>query len=81
MNELLYGTPCIIAKQIKMQKKTSKCKLLNWFYKKIYGYEYESAFPVGTDVIWFDNKLIFRNQEVFDKLKEGEILSVSRELL
>ena len=81
MNKLLYGTPCIIAKQIKRQKKTSKYKLLNWFYKKIYGYEYESTLPAGTDVIWFDNKLIFRNQEIFDKLKKGETLSASRELL
>lgn len=70
MNELLFGTPCIIADQIKRQKKTSKYRLVNWLYKKIYGYEYESTMPEGTDVIYFESKLIFRDKETFDKVKE-----------
>ena len=70
MNELLFGTPCIIAQQIKRQKKTSKYRIINWFYKKIYGYEYDSTMPEGTDMICFDGKFIFRNKETLDKVKE-----------
>ena len=71
MNELLFDTPCIIAKQIKRQKKTSKYRIINWFYKKIYGYEYESTMPEGTDIICFDGKFIFRNKETFEKITKA----------
>lgn len=71
MNELLFGTPCIIAQQIKKQKKYSKYKIINWFYKKIYGYEYESTMPEETDVIYFENKFIFRDKETFDKMAKA----------
>lgn len=70
MNELLFGTSCIIAQQIKRQKKTSKYRIINWLYKKIYGYEYESTMPEGTDMIYLGNRIIFRNKETFDKVKE-----------
>lgn len=70
MNELLFGMPCIIAQQIKRQKKTSKYRIINWFYKKIYGYEYESVLPEGTDMVYLGNRIIFRNKEVLDKVKE-----------
>ena len=70
MNELLFGKPCIIAQQIKKQKKYSKYKIINWFYKKMYGYEYESVLPEGTDMIYLGNRIIFRNKETFDKVKE-----------
>ena len=62
----LEGIPCIIA-ATKVQKKTSKYKLINWLYKKIYGYKEISSLPEGTDMIWFDGQLIFRSQEVFDE--------------
>jgi len=71
MNELLFGIPCIIAQQIKKQKKYSKYKIINWFYKKMYGYEYESTMPEGTDVIYFENKFIFRDKEAFDKMAKA----------
>ena len=61
------GTPCIIASH-KKQKKTSKYKLINWFYKKVYGYEEVSSLPEGTDVIYFDGQLICRSHEVFNKI-------------
>lgn len=73
MVESLFGYECIIAEQIKKQKKTSKYKIVNWLYKKIYGYEYESPFPDGTDVAVFDNKIIFRDQATFNKVKEHTI--------
>ena len=62
----LEGMSCIIA-STKIQKKTSKCKLINWLYKKIYGYKEVSSLPEGTDMIYLDGQLIFRSQEVFDK--------------
>ncbi len=68
--EVLYGMPCVIAKQIKRQKKTSRYRLINWLYEKIYGYEYESTLPDGTDIIKFDGKLIFRDKETYDKVAE-----------
>lgn len=71
MNELLFGTPCIIAQQIKKQKKTSKYRIINWLYKKIYGYEYESVLPEGTDIIYFDEKFIFRDKETFGKMAKA----------
>lgn len=68
MNEL-FGTPCIIASH-KKQKKTSKYKLINWLYKKMYGYEEVSYLPDGTDVIYFDGQLIFRSREAHDRTME-----------
>lgn len=68
--EVLYGMPCVIAKQIKRQKKTSRYRLVNWLYEKMYGYEYESTLPDGTDIIKFDGKLIFRDKETYDKVVE-----------
>lgn len=63
------GIPCIIASQ-KKQKKTSKYKLINWLYKKIYGYEEVSYLPDGTDMIYFDGQLIFRSREACDRIME-----------
>lgn len=68
--EVLYGMPCVIAKQIKRQKKISRYRLINWLYEKMYGYEYESTLPDGTDIIKFDGKLIFRDKETYDKVVE-----------
>ncbi len=68
MNELLFGTPCIIAQQIKKQKKTSRYKIINWFYKKIYGYEYESILPEGLDIVYSNGALYFRDKETFNRM-------------
>ena len=64
---IFTGTPCIIAKQYKIQNKTSKYKLINWFYGKLYGYRYESVLPDGTDIMYFGDKIFFRNKDTFDK--------------
>lgn len=69
MHEPFLGIPCIIAQQIKKQKKTSKYKVINWIYKKIYGYEYESVLPEGTDMLYFNGSIIFRNEETFEWAK------------
>ena len=69
MDKMILGSPCIIAQQIKKQKKTSRCKFLNWIYKKVYGYKYESMLPEGTDFIFYDGKYIFKDEETYDKLK------------
>ena len=63
------GAPCIIA-SYKKQKKTSKYKLINWLYKKIYGYEEVSSLPEGTNMMYFDGQFIFRSNEIFDKTME-----------
>lgn len=70
--ELLFGYECVVA-ETKKQKKTSRYKIVNWLYKKIYGYKYESLLPDGTDVVVLDNKLIFRDEATFNKVKEQTI--------
>ena len=65
------GYECIIAHQMKKQNKTSKYKIVNWVYKKVYGYKYKSTFPEGIDVVMIDNKLIVRDRETFDKIKNN----------
>lgn len=71
MNELLFGIPCIIAQQMKKQKKTSKYKIINWFYKKIYGYEYESILPEGSDIVYSNRTLYFRDKETFNRMAKA----------
>lgn len=65
-----FGIECVVAPQIKRQKKTSRCKLINWIYKILYGYEYISTLPNGVDVIYIEDKFMFRNKEVLDKMKK-----------
>ena len=66
----LFGYECIVADQIKKQKKTSKHKIINWFYKKVYGYKYESLLPDGTDVLVLNNKIMFRDDATLNKIKD-----------
>lgn len=68
-----WETECIIAPQIKKRKKTSKYKLIDWIYKKLYGYEYISTLPDGIHAIHFDGKIIFRDQETYDRVKNSII--------
>jgi hypothetical protein len=72
----LFGMTCIIASQ-HTRVKVSKYKLIDWLYKKIYGYKEEVIFPEGASVILFDNKLYFRDKATFDRLvKEKETKNV-----
>ena len=68
---MVYGKTCIIAKPIKKQKKYSRNKLVNWFYKKIFGYEYESVLPPGCNMLMFEDKIIFRDQKTYDMVKNS----------
>lgn len=63
---MAWETECIIAPQIKKRKKTSRYKLIDWIYKKLFGYEYESA--IQSDVVLFDGRLMFRDQETYDRV-------------
>lgn len=67
----VIGTPCIIAQQIKKQKKTSRYKIINWFYKKIYGYEYESILPEGLDIVYSNGALYFKDKETFNRMAKA----------
>lgn len=71
MERLLYDLPCIIAGTYKRQKKTHRNRIINWFFKKIYGYEDVSYMSEGPDVILFENKLIFKDIATMEKLLEG----------
>lgn len=63
---MAWGKECIIAPQIKRRKKTSKYKLIDWIYEKLFGYEYESA--IQSAVVLFDGKIMFRDQETYDRV-------------
>lgn len=63
---MAWETECIIAPQIKKRKKTSRYKLIDWIYEKLFGYEYESV--IQSDVVLFDGKLMFRDQETYDRV-------------
>lgn len=73
MMKSLFGYECIVADQIKKRKKTSRYKIVNWLYKKIYGYKYESLLPDGSDVVVFGNKIMFRDEATFNKVKDQTI--------
>lgn len=60
---------CIIAPKIKRQKKTNKYRVINWIYKKLYGYKYESI--IQSDVMMFDGKLMFKDKEIYDRVKDS----------
>ena len=72
------GIPCRIAPQVKKQKKTSRYKIINWLYGKIYGYEYESMLPAGMDAVYGNGEIIFRDRATFDKFA-GQINEISME--
>lgn len=63
---MAWETECIIAPQIKKRKKTSRYKLIDWIYEKLFGYEYESV--IHSDVVLFDGKIMFRDQETYDRV-------------
>ena len=65
-----FEKTCIIAQQIKKQKVTSRNKIVNWFCK-IFGYKYESVLPPGCNVVMYGDKLIFRDQETYDMVKNS----------
>ena len=63
---MAWETECIIAPQIKKRKKTSRYKLIDWIYEKLFGYEYESV--IQSSVVLFDGKVMFRDQETYDRV-------------
>ena len=76
-----YEFPCIIANQIKKQKKTSRCKLINWIYKKLFGYEYESTLPEGCSVMLLGDKLVFRDKETYERVRDSILENNETEIL
>ena len=69
-----YGYYCGIP--IKMasytqQKKCHKNILINWIFKKLYGYEEVSYLPDGTDIIFTNNTIYVRNLEALKLLEKA----------
>ena len=77
MKETLYGMRCIIAPSFKRQVKTSRCKLINWIYKKVYGYVEESVQEQDIIHLPYMNQLIFKDKETFDRVKEYMLSEVA----
>lgn len=63
------GMRCMVG-SYNAQRKTSKIRLLNWIFKKIYGYEEKSYLPDGVAWIKVENVLWFRDKETLDKVME-----------
>ncbi len=63
-----FSKNCIIAEPIKKPKKTSRYRLVNWIYRKLFGYTYESPLPEGCSVILIGDNLVFRDQETYDRI-------------
>lgn len=66
MNKI-FGMPCVITSH-KKRCKVSNYKLIDWLYKKIYGYKEEVVMPEGVSVICFDGKFYFRDEETFNQM-------------
>jgi hypothetical protein len=77
MKETFYGMQCIIAPSIKRQVKTSKCKLLNWIYKKVYGFVEESVQEQDIIHLPFTNQLVFKDKATFNRVKEYMLSEVA----
>lgn len=71
IKERLNGMECIIAPSIKRQVKTSRCKLLNWIYKKMYGYVEESVQEQDMIHLPWTNQIVFKDKETFNRVKEA----------
>ena len=67
------GVWCVID-SYKKQKKTSKYRLINWLYKKIYGYEEISFLPEGVDVLYYNNELHFRDEKTYKTMLKELII-------
>ena len=66
---ILYGKPVmIIYKGCYKQKKISKCRLLNFIYKILYGKEFIFEIETGK-IIEYDNRLMM-NPVTYNILKE-----------
>ena len=74
-----YGMDCTIGPSIKKQVKTSRNIFLNWLYKKLYGYTNEPVQEIPVVVIPSKNKIIFKDEETFNKAKDGATLIASLE--
>ena len=68
--EMLYGMQCVIAPTFKRQVKTSRCKLLNWIYKKAYGYVEESYLECDMIHLPLSGQIVFKDKETFNRIKE-----------
>lgn len=69
MNELgkIFGIPCVITSH-KKRYRVSEYRLIDWLYKKIYGYKEEVILPEGASVVLFDNVLYFRDEKTFNRM-------------
>jgi hypothetical protein len=71
---------CTIGPSIKKQVKTSRNIFLNWLYKKLYGYTKETVQEIPVVVIPSKNKIIFKDEETFNKAKDCVTLTASLEV-
>lgn len=62
------GYECVISDTYKVQKKTHKNKIINWFYRKIFGYKEVPYIPEGVPAVVVGKKIIFRDKEFFESI-------------
>ena len=68
--EYFMGKRCIVA-SYNVQRKTSRNRLLNWIFKKIYGVEEKSYLPDGTGCVITGDVIFFRSKELLESTLEA----------
>lgn len=65
----IMGIRCVVVGTYKTQRKTSRNRLLNWIFKKVYGFEEKHYMPDGVDCYYVktDNVLLFRDKDVLER--------------
>lgn len=75
MNEinkmLLGGMRIEILPERKVQVKTHRIRLINWIFKKLYGYKPEYMLDENTPAVVVGDTIYLRNKGVYEALKES----------
>lgn len=69
----IMGMRCLVVGTYKAQRKTSRNRLLNWIFKKVYGFEEKSYMPDGVDCYYLKtgNVILFRSKEILERVLEN----------
>lgn len=55
----------------KVQVKTHRIRLINWIFKKLYGYTEKYMLNENTPAVVVGNTIYLRNESVYELLKES----------
>lgn len=67
---LMMGMNVEILPCTKVQVKTHRNRLINWIFKKMYGYRNKYILDENTPVVVVGNTIYLRDEQTYDLLKE-----------